>query len=166
MKIKKIVDKTFWLYLLVGVLNFIVCTAIMFILFNLCGVSEHLAPVVNYVLGSIIWYFSCQYLLFRGRASTWQTIVRFIIEVLVCYGFSYYAVAPLCSRGLLKLQGVRSFFSFGGEDKMAGNCEMTIGALVYAIVNYFGQRYFVFSPALTSTRRQKKKNRKSKAPSF
>ena len=156
MKIKKLVDKTTGLYLLLGVINFIICTALMFILFNMCGVSEHLAPVVNYVLGSIIWYFSCRYILFRGQSSSWQTIVRFIIEVLVCYGLSYYVIAPLAGRGLLKFQSMRSLFSFGGEDKMTGNCEMTVGALVYAIINYFGQRYFVFSSRFDIHRKTKK----------
>ena len=32
MKLKKMIDKTLALYLLVGVLNFIVCTGIMFLL--------------------------------------------------------------------------------------------------------------------------------------
>ena len=36
MKIKKLVDRTLVLYLIIGVLNFIVCTALMFFLFNLC----------------------------------------------------------------------------------------------------------------------------------
>ena len=34
LKLKKMIDKTLALYLLVGVLNFIVCTGIMFLLYN------------------------------------------------------------------------------------------------------------------------------------
>ena len=158
MKLKKIVDKTLLLYLLLGVLNFILCTALMFILFNMCGFSEHLAPVVNYVLGSIIWYVSCRFILFRGEPASWQTIVRFILEVLVCYGLSYYVIAPLARRFLLKFQAMRSLFDFGGKEKTAGNCEMTIGALAYAILNYFGQRYFVFSRRFELHRKSKKEN--------
>lgn len=79
--------------------------------------------------------------------TSWQMIVRFIAEVIICYLVSYYVAAPLLSRVLLPIPRVRRFFSFGGdaEEMIRGNCEMTIGAIVYAILNYFGQRYFVFS---------------------
>ena len=146
-KLNRIVDRTMVYYLIIGILNFIVCTGIMFLLFNLCGLSEHLAPLVNYGLGSVIWYLSCKYLLFRGHASTWQQLLRFVIEVLACDAVSYYIAAPLLSDVLLRSGSVRDFFSFGGTEAemIEGNCEMTVGAIFYAILNYFGQRYFVFS---------------------
>ena len=47
LKLKKMIDKTLALYLLVGVLNFIVCTGIMFLLYNVDYVSKHFAPILN-----------------------------------------------------------------------------------------------------------------------
>lgn len=145
MNIKKFVDKVLLRYVIIGILNFIFCTGLMFLLFNFCGFSEHLAPVVNYALGSLIWYLACRYILFRGQETTWQSALRFVVEVVACYLVSYYLVAPLLGNWILEHERVRNFFSFGGESKISGNCEMTIGAIVYAILNYFGQRYFVFS---------------------
>ncbi len=155
-KIKQLIDRTLLYYVIVGVLNFILCTGIMFVLFNMCGFSEHIAPIVNYALGSLIWYLSCKYLLFRGTQTTWQSAIRFTIEVLICYLLSYYVAAPLLGKWLLGYESVREFFDFGGSDKIAGNCEMTIGAIVYAIVNYFGQRYFVFSSRFEYHRKQQR----------
>jgi len=147
-------DRTLIYYLIVGVLNFIVCTGIMFMLFNMCGFSEHVAPVVNYALGSLIWYLACRYLLFRGTETTWQSMIRFTIEVLICYVLSYYIAAPLMSCWLLDYESVRNIFDFGGSDKITGNFEMTVGAIVYAVLNYFGQRYFVFSSRFEYHRKQ------------
>ena len=146
-KFKHMVDRTLVYYVIIGILNFIVCTAIMFLLFNVCGFSDHVAPLFNYGLGSVIWYLSCKYLLFRGHSSTWRQLLRFVIEVLACYAVSYYIAAPLLSDVLLRSGSVRDFFSFGGTEAemIEGNCEMTVGAIFYAILNYFGQRYFVFS---------------------
>ena len=146
-RLKRMVDRTLFYYLIIGILNYIVCTGIMFVLFNLCGFSDHIAPLFNYGLGSVIWYLSCRYILFRGKQSSWQRIVRFIIEVIVCYLISYYVIAPLAARALLRIPSIRHFFSFGGseEEMVRGNCEMAVGALAYAFLNYFGQRYFVFS---------------------
>ena len=146
-RLKRMVDRTLFYYLIIGILNYIVCTGIMFVLFNLCGFSDHIAPLFNYGLGSVIWYLSCRYILFRGKQSSWQRIIRFIIEVIVCYLISYYVIAPLAARALLRIPSIRHFFSFGGseEEMVRGNCEMAVGALAYAFLNYFGQRYFVFS---------------------
>jgi len=146
-RLKRMVDRTLVYYVIIGVLNFILCTAIMFLLFNICGFSDHIAPLFNYVLGSVIWYLSCRYILFPGKQSSGKQIVRFLAEVIVVYLISYYIVAPLLSRVLLPIPKVRAFFSFGGEEEamIRGNCEMSIGAAAYAILNYFGQRYFVFS---------------------
>ena len=143
--VRRFVDRTLVLYIAVGVANFLICTSIMFLLFNLCGVSEHIAPIVNYGMGSLIWFLSCHFLLFKGHPTTWERVLLFLAEVLVCYLLSYYVIAPLAAKLLLKWDFARWVFTFGGEDKLLANCEMGIGALSYALINYFGQRYIVFS---------------------
>ncbi len=151
MKLKRLLDRTFITYLIVGVLNFIVCNFLMFLLYNRFHVSEHLAPVVNYGLGSVIWFLSSRYLIFRDWHTTPGLLLRFALEVLVCYGLSYYIVAPLARELLLRGESVMRFFSFGGEAKIAGNCAMTVGMFSYAVLNYFGQRYFVFNRRFQKT---------------
>ena len=139
------VDRAFVLYLIVGVLNFIFCTSLMFFLFNVCGVSEHVAPIVNYGLGSLIWYLGCKFIVFPGHCTTLQLVIRFAAEVVVCYGLSYYVVAGPVARWALQHESIYDFFTFGGGAKVTANCEMAIGALAYALINYFGQRFFVFT---------------------
>ena len=162
MKIKTMVDRTLLNYIIIGVLNFIICTGIMFVLFNMCGFSEHIAPIVNYALGSLIWYLACHYILFRDSKATWQVKFRFVIEVLVCYLVSYYVVAQPVSNWLLRYSSVQAIFDFGGVDKISGNCEMTVGVIVYAIMNYFGQRYFVFTERFEYHRKQREKMKNDK----
>ena len=149
-------DRTLVLYLILGILNFILCTALMFLLFNKWNYSEHFAPVVNYGLGSLIWYLSCRFVLFRDHKTSVKQLLRFVLEVLVCYLISYYLIAPLLSKLLLLSTSVQHFFAgFGGVDKLEGNCEMSIGALVYALLNYFGQRYYVFSSRFDHVKKAK-----------
>lgn len=144
-KLRRMLDRALLYYVIVGVLNFSFCTALMFVLYNVFHVSEHIAQIVNYSLGSLIWYLSCRYLIFPGHRSDLRQLLRFLLEVLVCYLLSYYVIAPLVGRVLLQWEQVLNFFSFGGEAKISGNCEMTVGLIAYAVLNYFGQRYFVFS---------------------
>lgn len=154
MKLRKVIDRTLVLYLVLGVLNFILCTAIMFVLFNICNYSEHLAPLVNYGLGSLLWYVSCRYVLFPDQKTTAQKLVRFVVEIIVCYAIAYYAIARPCAELMLRSETMQRLFSFGGVEKIQGNCEMSIGAVAYAIINYFGQRYFVFNEHLEHHRKQ------------
>lgn len=144
-KIKKLVDRTTILYLVIGILNFLLCTFIMFLLFNKCGFSAHLAPLVNYGLGSVIWYLSCRYIVFPGHRTNMQQLLRFALEIVVCYLMSYYVIARPCSALLLRSPRMLRLFSFGGQELTSGNCEMTLGAIAYALLNYFGQRFFVFT---------------------
>lgn len=143
--VRKFVDRTLLLYVIVGVANFLICTSIMFLLFNLCGVSEHIAPIVNYGMGSLIWFLACRFILFKGHPTTLKRVFLFAVEVLLCYLLSYYVIAPAVAKLLLKWDFASWLFRFGGADKMQANCEMGIGALSYALINYFGQRYIVFS---------------------
>ena len=144
-KVKKMVDRAFALYLVVGVLNFILCTALMFFLYNVCGLSEHVAPIVNYGLGSVLWYLGCEYIVFPGHPHTLQLVIRFAVEVVVCYLVSYYLLAQFLAHWALQYDEVYELFTFGGGAKVTANCEMAIGAVIYALLNYFGQRFFVFS---------------------
>lgn len=158
-KLGKVVDRTLFYYLLIGILNFLFCNALMFLLFNVCGFSEHIAPLFNYALGSVIWYLSCKFILFRGHKTSWKQITRFVMDILCCYFLAYYVVAPLLSTVLLHSEHVKKFFSFGGraQEKVSGNCQMAIGAVTYSVCNYIGQRYFVFSERFEHLRRMRRR---------
>lgn len=143
--VRRMVDRAFVLYLVVGVLNYIFCTALMFFLFNVLGFSEHVSPLINYGLGSVIWYLGCKYLIFPDSVASPGQWLRFGIEVVTCYAVSYYLLAPGTARFLLGYEKIYDFFTFGGGAKVTANCEMAVGSLTYALLNYFGQRFFVFS---------------------
>ena len=156
-RIRKMVDRTFVIYLVVGVSNYIFCTGLMFFLFNAWGVSEHVAPLINYGLGSLISFFGSKYLIFPEAKSGIQQYLRFALEVLICYGVSYYLLAPLVAKLLLQYETVYSLFTFGGGAKVEANCEMAACSILYAILNYFGQRYFVFTDRFEYHREQYEK---------
>ena len=137
-KLKKMLDRTLVLYLVIGLLNFLLCTGIMFLLYNVADFSRHTAPIVNYGLGSLIWYLACRFVLFAKAKTTPRQLLRFVLDIVVCYLLSYYVVAPLVTRLALKSTRIRTFFSFGGAHNIQGNCEMTAGTISYALLNYFG----------------------------
>lgn len=59
-RLRGVVDIKLLKFLLVGVINTLVGTAIMFGLYNLAGASYWLSSAANYVLTSILSFFSQQ----------------------------------------------------------------------------------------------------------
>lgn len=132
MKIR-IIDKTMFRFLLVGVINTIVGCGTMFLLYNLAGCSYWLSSAANYVLGGIVSFFLNKYFTFESGAWSWRQVWRFTLNVAVCY-FIGYGLAKPAVRLLLTDYSV----------KVQENLAMLVGMCLYTALNYLGQRFFAF----------------------
>lgn len=56
-KIKKYFDITTIKFLMVGVINTLVGTGVMFVFYNVFGLSYWISSASNYIVGSIVSYF-------------------------------------------------------------------------------------------------------------
>lgn len=144
---KRFFDKALLLYCITGFLNYVLCNSIMFVLYNLGLANMGVSSLVNYTLGGFVWYYACYKFVFPGRKHNATLVSRFIAEIMVCYLVSYYFVAPLLLHFAL-YSGIISgtmLSHHGLSSQAAGNYTMAIGSVTYSILNYFGQRFFVFS---------------------
>ncbi|MBE5928529.1 MAG: GtrA family protein [Lachnospiraceae bacterium] len=133
MNIKKLFDKTFLKFILVGIANTVFGMAIMFILYNAFGVNYWISSAANYVCGSILSYFLNKYFTFQNKEKSLAVIVRFVVNITICYFIAYGVAKPF----------VRFIFS-GAGTKIQDNMAMLAGAGLFMILNYFGQRFFAF----------------------
>ncbi len=133
MNIKKLFDKTFLKFVLVGIANTVFGMAIMFILYNAFGVNYWISSAANYVCGSILSYFLNKYFTFQNKEKSLAVIVRFIVNISICYFIAYGVAKPF----------VRFVFSGAGAT-LQDNMAMLAGAGLFMILNYFGQRFFAF----------------------
>ena len=132
-KIKKYVDITTIKFLIVGVINTIVGTGLMFILNNIFSVNYWISSASNYVVGSIVSYFLNKYFTFRNKEKSWKQIGLFVLNITVCYLLAYGLAKPIVS------------FALGGfSEKVQGNVSMLAGMGLFVILNYLGQRMLVF----------------------
>ncbi|AWY97595.1 MULTISPECIES: GtrA family protein [Blautia] len=132
-KIKKYVDITTIKFLIVGVINTIVGTGLMFILYNIFSVNYWISSASNYVVGSIVSYFLNKYFTFRNKEKSWKQIGLFVLNITVCYLLAYGLAKPIVS------------FALGGfSEKVQGNVSMLAGMGLFVILNYLGQRMLVF----------------------
>ncbi len=121
-------------FLLVGVINTLVGTAIMFGLYNLAGASYWLSSAANYILTSILSFFLNKYFTFRSRGSTLREVVRFALNIAVCYLAAYGIAQPLTAWALS-----------GASVTLRDNAAMLVGMCLFTGLNYIGQRFFAFA---------------------
>ncbi len=133
-RLRAVIDAKLLKFLLVGVINTLVGTAIMFGLYNLAGASYWLSSAANYILTSILSYFLNKYFTFRSQGGSLREILRFALNIAVCYLLAYGIAKPLVIWALSAT-----------TDKVRDNVAMLVGMCLFTGLNYLGQRFFAFA---------------------
>ncbi len=132
-KLLSLMDAKLWKFLLVGVVNTLVGSAIMFGLYNLAHVPYWPASAANYFLTSILSYFLNKYFTFQNTEKGWRPVVRFAANIAVCYALAYGIAEPLMRWALS-----------GVSATVQDNVAMLTGMVLFTGFNYLGQRLFAF----------------------
>lgn len=130
---KRLVDKTAVKFLLVGVVNTLVGSAVMFSLYNFAGCPYWPSVCANYLCGGVVSYFLNKHFTFRNNERSWAQVGRFVLTVAVCMLLAY-GVAKPAARWMLA----------GFGERVQKNGAMVVGMVLYTALNYFGQRFFAF----------------------
>lgn len=120
-------------FLLVGVINTIVGTTVMFVLYNVLSASYWFSSAMNYIVGSIVSYFLNKYFTFQYKKRDLKVVVKFIVNISVCYLLSYGAAKEA-------VYFILQDFSVNVKD----NLSMLAGMCLFVVLNYLGQRLWVF----------------------
>ncbi len=131
--IRKFLDITFLKFVLVGVINTLVGTAVMFLCYNALHFNYWFSSAMNYVIGSIVSYFLNKYFTFQNKEHSWKIVAKFIINITICYLVAYGVAKPLAARVLS-----------GQTVTIQENGAMLTGMVLFVILNYLGQRFFAF----------------------
>ena len=126
----KIIDRTLAKFILVGIINTLFGTTIMFAAYNLLHLSYWVSSGMNYFFGSILSYFLNKYFTFQSKEKSLAEIVRFIVNILVCYFLAYGIAKPLTGY-LLQNFAVN----------IRENAAMLVGMCLFVALNYLGQRF-------------------------
>ena len=129
----KIIDKTTIKFILVGVINTLVGTTVMFLSYNLLHLSYWISSAANYVIGSIVSYFLNKYFTFRNNEKSFKQVLVFALNIALCYFLAYGMAKPIIAYIL------RPFSKTVQE-----NAAMLAGMCLFVGFNYLGQRFVVF----------------------
>ncbi len=94
----KWIDQTTWRFLLVGCINTLFGTSIMFLAYNVLGLSYWLSSASNYFFGSILSYFLNKYFTFQKKDKSIGDILPFALNITICYFITYGLSKPLVAN--------------------------------------------------------------------
>ena len=129
----KRIDRTFIRFAMVGVVNTIFGTLIMFLLYNIFRLNYWVSSASNYIFGSILSYFLNKRFTFRNAEKSFAIIIRFAVNISLCYLLAY-GIAKPAAQVILS----------GQEVTVQENGAMLVGMMLFVVINYFGQKMFVF----------------------
>lgn len=130
---EKIIQNTVLRFILVGVINTLVGTAIMFGLYNLAHCSYWVSSASNYILTSILSFFLNKFFTFQNKEKSIGQVVRFAVNIAVCYLLAYGIAKPLCL-----------YLLSSAAATVRDNVSMFVGMCLFTAFNYCGQRFFAF----------------------
>lgn len=132
-KIGLFTDKTFMKFIMVGVINTIVGTTIMFVFYNVFHLSYWISSASNYFFGSICSYILNKHFTFENTERGWKPFIRFTINILICYLLAYGIAKP-----------VMHWMLSGYSITIQENVSLALGMCLFVIFNYLGQRFYTF----------------------
>lgn len=129
---RKLFDVSMIKFLLVGVGNTLLSTALMF---ALEGLGYWPSTAIAYVAGAVLSFFLNRRFTFHSEETFVRSAVKFAVNVAVCYALGYGM-----ARGLMRLLEPWSFMSSLWWERLS----KLVGMGLYTVLNYFGQRFFAF----------------------
>lgn len=148
---KKIIDKTLLIYAGLGILNYGFCSLIMLLFRNLFGWHKDVCMIISFFLQTAISFVLNRYVTFRGIRISKYWPLKFVCSITVCY-----LLAKVLLHELFLYLVELPFFA-GITDwlyqllhiklepkEFRIQLVMLATTFIYCVINYIGQRYFVF----------------------
>lgn len=132
-KIKLFTDKIFMKFVMVGIVNTLIGTTIMFGFYNVFNLNYWISSASNYIIGSLVSYLLNKNFTFRFKEKGYYSLLRFIINILTCYLLAYGIAKPI-------MHWILSDFNKTIQE----NLSMLLGMCLFVVFNYLGQRFFTF----------------------
>ena len=134
-KIRKLLSLEQVRFIIVGVMNTIIGMAAMLIAYNIFHLGYWISSAMDYIIGSIFSYFANKYFTFHSDKKSAIEVIRFVINIVVCYVLAYSIAKPVIEMLLKNINLSISILE---------QISMIFGMCIFIVFNYFGQKFYVF----------------------
>ena len=125
---------------IIGVFNTLLGVILIECFYNVLHWNYWVSSITSYVIGSIYSFVANKKLTFAVKGNTRRTAIRFAINTVVCYGIAYGLAKPLMRLIFAEL-----------SQKVVENIALLVGMGLFIILNFFGQKFFVFRESADET---------------
>jgi len=123
-------------FIIVGVVNTIVGLTCMYLFLHAVGLSYWISTFLGNSVGACVSFILNKNFTFQSQSSVIKSAIRFIIVILCCYFISYDLGKNLVTW-VLKSNAIFN-------ERLKTDLAILVGTGLYTILNYFGQKLFVF----------------------
>lgn len=96
-------------------------------------INYWISSAINIIVGSIVSYILNKHFTFQSNTEARRDIFRFVVNAVVCYGVAYGIARPVALHFVGKaVQIIKQIIA------------LLFGAVLFTVLNYFGQRFYVF----------------------
>ncbi|SFD43586.1 Putative flippase GtrA (transmembrane translocase of bactoprenol-linked glucose) [Bacillus sp. OV194] len=129
-------------FLIVGVINTLVGLSVIYLLLHAANVSYWLATFLGNAAGACVSYVLNRMFTFKSTSPVAGSMIRFVIVILLCYFIAYYAGIRIADWAFSAILPLPKHF--------AKDAAVLIGTGLYTVLNYAGQKRFVFTESSSS----------------
>jgi putative flippase GtrA len=123
-------------FIIVGIVNTIVGLSCMYLFLHAVGLSYWISTFLGNSLGACVSYFLNRNFTFKSQNSVTKSAIRFVLVILCCYFISY-ELGKNVVAWVLKSNAIFN-------KKLTTDLAVLVGTGLYTVLNYFGQKLFVF----------------------
>lgn len=134
MKWSSLIDRILLKFIIIGIANTLLGSAVMFAMYNLLHCSYWVSSAANYIVGSILSFFLNKHFTFQNQSKSISVVIKFIVNIVVCYLLAYGIAKP-----------VVYYLLQNSSQKVQDNLSMLVGMIFFVGFNYIGQRFFAFA---------------------
>ena len=128
-----IFDRIFLKFLLAGLVNTVVGSGLMFVMYNIFGLGYWVSSAANYIVGSVLSFFINKYWTFNVSKWSLYMVVFFILTIAISWFLAY------------KIARTALYFLFMDHPpEIRDNAALFAGMCLFTGLNYLGQRFIVF----------------------
>ena len=126
---------------MVGVINTLMGWGIMAVLYNLIHMNYWLSSGISYIIGRVFSYHANAKLTLKVEERDRWLPWRIALNIIVCYLIAFSVAKPVTARALDAIG-----LSSGGRIStvLLENIAMICGMCIFIVMNFFGQKLFVF----------------------
>jgi putative flippase GtrA len=126
-------DRTLIKFTIAGIINTIIGSGLMFVLYNFFGMTYWFSSAASYIAGSIASFFLNKYFTFAVKEWSLFMVIAFILNIAAAY-FIAYGLAKPVMHYLLRDHSLA----------IRENAALFAGMCLFTVINYIGQRTVVF----------------------